>query len=141
MKKKILIIGKKSFVTSILKEELKKYFFIKIIDFENFLRKKEDIKKFNCIINCSLNKRYITKKYNFKNDFDYIIAKEIKDLDINYILFSTRKVYKIGDNLRENSLKKPLNIYSKNKLITENRLLALLKNKILILRVSNLIGY
>ena len=44
MKKKILIIGKKSFVTSILKEELKKYFFIKIIDFENFLRKKEDIK-------------------------------------------------------------------------------------------------
>ena len=40
MKKKILIIGKKSFVTSILKEELKKYFFIKIIDFENFLRKK-----------------------------------------------------------------------------------------------------
>ena len=91
MKKKILIIGKKSFVTSILKEELKKYFFIKIIDFENFLRKKEDIKKFNYIINCSLNKKYITKKYNFKNDFDYIIAKEIKDLDINYILLSTRE--------------------------------------------------
>tara|TARA_Y100001958_G_C21242085_1_gene570220 strand:- start:1488 stop:2306 length:819 start_codon:yes stop_codon:yes gene_type:complete len=141
MKKKILIIGKKSFVTSILKVDLKKFFFIKIINFEKFLRKKEDIKKFDYIINCSLNKKYITKKYNFKNDFDYIIAKEIKDLNINYILFSTRKVYKIGDNLGENSPKKPLNIYSKNKLVTEKKLLSLLKKKLLILRVSNLIGY
>ena len=129
MKKKILIIGKKSFVTSILKVDLKKFFFIKIINFEKFLRKKEDIKKFDYIINCSLNKKYITKKYNFKNDFDYIIAKEIKDLNINYILFSTRKVYKIGDNLGENSPKKPLNIYSKNKLVTEKKLLSLLKKK------------
>ena len=40
MKKKNIDYWKKSFVTSILKEELKKIFFIKIIDFENFLRKK-----------------------------------------------------------------------------------------------------
>ena len=33
-----------------------------------------------------------------------ILLQKIKDLDINYILLSTRKVYKIGDNL-ENSPK------------------------------------
>ena len=113
MKKKILIIGKKSFVTSVLKDNLKKFFFLKIINFENFLKiKKSYLTDFNHIINCSLNRKYVT-----------------------------RKVYKLGNNLKENSVKKPKSFYSKNKLITEKKLFSILKKKVLILRVSNLIGY
>ena len=142
MKKKILIIGKKSFVTSVLKNNLKKFFFLKIVNFENFLKiKKNYLTSFNHIINCSLNRRYVTKKYDVKNDFDLIIAKKIKSYDIRYIYFSTRKVYKLGNNLKENSVKKPKSFYSKNKLITEKKLFSILKKKVLILRVSNLIGY
>lgn len=142
MKIKILIIGKKSFISLILQKELKNFFIIKTVDFQNFLKiDKKSLKKFRYIINCSLNKKYITKKYNFKNDFDYIIANKIKDFDIGYILLSTRKVYKIGDNLKENSKKAPKNIYSKNKLITEKKLFSLIKKKLLILRISNLIGF
>jgi dTDP-4-dehydrorhamnose reductase len=142
VKKKILIIGKKSFITSVLKNDLKNFFFIRIIDFENFMKiKKKYLINFNHIINCSLNRGYVTKRYNLKNDFDFTIAKKIKDFDINYIFLSTRKVYKPGNNLKENSIKKPKNFYSKNKLITEKKLLSLLKTKVLILRISNLIGY
>ena len=142
MKKKILIIGKKSFVTSVLKDNLKKFFFLKIINFENFLKiKKSYLTDFNHIINCSLNRKYVTKKYNIKNDFDLIIAEKIKSYDIRYVYFSTRKVYKLGNNLKENSVKKPKSFYSKNKLITEKKLFSILKKKVLILRVSNLIGY
>ena len=142
MKKKILIIGKKSFVTSVLKDDLKKFFFLKIVDFENFLKiKKSHLTNFNYIINCSLNRGYVTKKYDIKNDFDLTIARKIKDYDIMYVYFSTRKIYKLGDNLKENSVKKPQSFYAKNKFITENKIFSLLKQKVLILRVSNLIGY
>jgi len=56
------------------------------------------------------------------------------------IFFTTRKIYKLGDNLNESSRLKPNCNYSKNKLRTEKKLLKSLKNRILVLRISNLIG-
>ena len=142
MKKKILIIGKKSFVTSVLKDDLKKTFFLKIVDFENFLKiKKSYLTNFNYIINCSLNRGYVTKKYDIKNDFDLTIARKIKDYDIMYVYFSTRKIYKLGDNLKENSVKKPQSFYSKNKLITENKTFFFIKTKSINFKSFNLLGY
>ena len=49
-------------------------------------------------------------------------------------------MYPIGDNLKENRNLKPECNYSINKLITEKKLTEILNKKILILRVSNLIG-
>lgn len=141
MKKKILIIGKNSFISLNLVSDLKKTFFIKAINFEDFFQlRKNYLLKFNYIINCSINKNYIYKKYQLKNDIDLKIAKKIMNLDINYIFLSTRKIYKIGNNLRETSKLQPKCYYSKNKLITEKKILKLLFNKVLILRISNLIG-
>ena len=56
------------------------------------------------------------------------------------IMLSTRKVYKNGSNLKESSSVSPKNNYSKNKLMTEIALAKILKKKILILRISNIIG-
>ena len=56
------------------------------------------------------------------------------------IFLTSRKIYKLGDNLNESSKLKPNCNYSKNKLKTEKKLLKNLKNRILILRISNLIG-
>ena len=56
------------------------------------------------------------------------------------IFLTSRKIYKLGDNLNETSKLKPNCNYSKNKLHTEKKLLKNLKNRILILRISNLIG-
>lgn len=141
MKKKILIIGKNSFISFNLKNDLEKTFLINTISFENFLKiKKKYLSKYNHIINCAINQNYNKRKYLSKYDLDLKIAKKIMKLDLIYVFFSTRKIYRIGNNLKENSKLDPKCNYSKNKLITEKKLKKLLNNKLLILRVSNLIG-
>ena len=47
----------------------------------------------------------------------------------------------MGDNIKENSNLNPKCNYSKNKLITEKLLQDILKNKVLILRLSNLVDF
>ena len=141
MKNNLLIIGKKSFIGKNLYNYSKKKRLTYIKSFEQFKKINQDkLSKFNIIINCSTNENYIRKKYNIKNDFDLIIAKKIKNLKIMYIFISTRKVYKNGTNLNEKSTIRPRSNYSKNKFITEKKLQKLLFNKLLILRLSNVIG-
>ena len=53
---------------------------------------------------------------------------------------STRKVYKSKANLKENSKLAPKTNYSKNKLITEKKLIEKFSKNLIILRVSNIVG-
>ena len=141
MKKKIIIIGKNGFIGSNLIKLLKKKFDIKSYGYRNFLNvNRKFLLNVNYVINCTSNKQYVNKKYSKKNDFDFQISKKIKDLNCKMIFLTSRKIYKLGDNLNESSKLKPNCNYSKNKLHTEKILLKNLKNRILILRISNLIG-
>ena len=141
MKNRIIIIGRRGFLGRNLNLYLKKKFFIINLDYKAFIKKKLNfIKNFDYIINCTSNKNYIENRYLKKNDFDLTIANKVKELNIKMIILSTRKVYKNGVNLKETSGLKPTNNYSKNKLKTEKALLKILKEKILILRISNVIG-
>ena len=141
MKKKIIIIGKNGFIGSNLIKLLKKKFDIKSYGYRKFLNvNRKFLLNVNYVINCTLNKQYVNKKYSKKNDFDFQISKKIKDLNCKMIFLTSRKIYKLGDNLNESSKLKPNCNYSKNKLHTEKILLKNLKNRILILRISNLIG-
>lgn len=138
---KLLIVGKKSFIGSNLYFFYKKKYYVKIINFNDLLKKNINfLKKFDYLINCSINKKYINHKYDIKNDFDFIIAKKIIQTNIHLIFLSTRKVYKPGINIKENSPIKPNCNYSKNKFTTEKKLFKVLKKKLIILRISNLIG-
>lgn len=137
--KKILIVGKKGFIGNSLYKYLKKYFDVKLVDFRTFTKTKK-INNFNYIINCSINKNYAFKKYDKKYDFDLKICNKIKSYDIKQIFLSTRKIYENRANIKETSKKLPSCNYSKNKLISEKKLKKILKNKILILRISNIIG-
>ena len=141
MKKKIIIIGKNGFIGSNLIKLLKKKFDIKSYDYLKFLNvNRKFLLDISYVINCTSNKEYVNKKYSKKNDFDFQISKKIKDLNCKMIFLTSRKIYKLGDNLNESSKLKPNCNYSKNKLHTEKILLKNLKNRILILRISNLIG-
>lgn len=138
---KVLIIGKNSFIGSNLFDNLKKKIYTKKISFNQFKKKKTSyIQNFTHIINCAINPKYTTNKYNTKLDIDLFIAKKIKKFDIRYIFFSSRKIYKSKYNISENSKTFPKCRYSKNKLITENKLNGLIYEKLLIFRVSNIIG-
>ena len=120
MKKKLLIIGKNSFISIYIKNYIKKDLIIKSVSFVSFLYWKLDyIQRFDFIVNCSINNNYINKKYNIKYDLDFIIADKIKNLGCTFVFLSTRKIYNVNDNILETSFLKPKCNYSKNKLKTE----------------------
>lgn len=138
--KKILIIGKRGFIGKNLSSYLKKFYNITHRSFKNFNQYKLSINKFNYVINTSINKKYITEKYNYKFDNDLKISNFIKNNDTTYIFLSTRKVYKSKENIRENSQLLPKSNYAKNKLKTEKKLKLNLDKNLIILRISNVIG-
>ena len=142
MKKKTIIIGKKSFIGSNLFHFFKKKkISVKKFSFNEFMNlNKIFLKDFNNIINCSIHENYVKKKYDKKFDFDYLVAKKILKLKCKQILLSSRTVYKPSNDITESSKLRPSSQYSKNKVITEKKLLDMLNERILILRISNLIG-
>ena len=141
MKNKILIIGKKSFIGSNLKNYLSKFFFVKIESYEN-LKKKNNrfLSNFTHVINTSIHKNYIKKKYNKKFDLDRQIVKNINRVNFIYFFLNSRKIYKPNFNITETSKLLPQNNYAKNKVITENYFKKKIKKNFTSLRISNVIG-
>ena len=138
--KKVLIIGERGFIGNHLYNYLKKSFHLKKISFKDLNKFKNKLNNFDFVINSSINKSYIQKKYNEKFDNDYRISKLIDNQKTIYCFISTRKVYPSKANLKETSKLSPKSYYSKNKLFTEKKISKKLKTNFLILRVSNIIG-
>ncbi len=143
MKSKIrlLLIGKKSFISNIIYLFLKKKIKIKKISYEDFKKYNYlDLKNYTHICNCSIEKKYQKNRYSSPNDIDFKIIKKIESLNIKYIFLSSRKVYYPKNNITEKSKCRPNCNYSKNKFITESKVKKILPNQHLILRISNIIG-
>lgn len=139
--KKILIIGKKSFVGSNLKKYLSKFFKVDHLSFEQvFKRKKSFFNKYTHIINTSIHNFYINKKYNKSFDLDRRFISKFDELNFNYFFLNSRKIYLAKENISENSKLNPRDNYSKNKLITENFLKKRIKKNLVSLRIANIIG-
>mgnify|MGYP001185282496 FL=1 len=142
MKKNILIIGKRSFIGSNLFNFIKKKNLkVKSISIEMFTKLSiKSLSSLDIIINCSINKNYVKKKYKLKNDYDLLVAKKIKNFQSKLVIISTRKVYKPKFNISESDKVRPKCNYSKNKLKSEMLVSKILNNRLLILRVANIIG-
>ncbi len=137
MKKKILIIGNKSLLSLNIKNFLKSKYYVKRI---SFLRiKKKYLLKYDFIINCNFDDNIL----DIKKTSDYIIANFIKKKKIILITLSSGKVYGTNEKklISENKKCYPVTKYGRIKLNTEKILKKLLKNKLLILRVSNIIQF
>ena len=143
MNKKILIIGLKGLIGS----NLFNYFKIKKLNvyqlsFESFIKNKNrHFDKFDVIINCTSNQKFIKNLYQDRNDNDLIIAKKILHSKTKLVMLSSRKVYKAKFNINELDKKKPNCNYSKNKIISEVSVRKILANRVLILIISNIISY
>ena len=139
--KRILIIGKKSFIGSNLKKYLKKFYKINCFSFEDVIKKNISFfENFSHVINTSIHKNYINERYKLINDLDRKFILKFKKIKFIYIFLNTRKIYLPNFNITENSIKKPSCFYSKNKLKTEQFLKKKLKFKLLSLRTANIIG-
>lgn len=138
---KILIIGKKSFLGSNLKIYLSKFFITDVISYEQIKKKNHYFfNKYTHIINTAIHPKYIKLKYNKKFDLDFNFIKKFNTIKFCYVFFNTRKIYLPKENISEISSIYPLGNYAKNKLITEKYLKKRLKNKVVSLRISNVIG-
>ena len=137
--KKILIIGKRGFIGKNLNKFLKTKHNVKLISFKKALNFKQ-IDKYNFVINSSINRDYIKKRYNKNFDNDLKIAEKINNKKTIYVFLSSRKVYKAKANVNEKSKLSPKSNYAKNKTMTEKLLCGKFKNNLIILRISNIIG-
>ena len=100
--KKILIIGKRGFIGKSLNKFLKHKHNVKLISFKKALNFNQ-IDNYDFIINSSINRSYIKKKYNKSFDNDLKIAEQINNKNIIYVFLSSRKVYKAKPNINERS--------------------------------------
>jgi len=142
LKKKLIIIGKNSFIGSNIYKDLKNKYKILILNFSQFKKLKlKTIKDYDYICNCSVNKNYVNNIYKEKNDIDVKIISKIINTKLIYIFLSSRKVYKPKFNINENEKLNPIDTYSLNKTITEKKLIKKFKSQLLILRISNIIGF
>ncbi len=142
MNKKILIIGKKSFIGSnLFRFFIQKKVKVSSCNYENFLNNYKIFdNNFDLIINCSSNKKFIKNRYKTINDNDLVIAKKILNSKTKLVTLSSRKIYKPKFNIKEADKKKPICNYSKNKLVSEISVEKILMKRSLILRISNIIG-
>ena len=143
MNKKILIIGLKGLIGSNLFDYFKiKKLNVYQLSFESFIKNKNrHVDKFDVIINCTSNQKFIKNLYQDRNDNDLIIAKKILHSKTKLVMLSSRKVYKAKFNINELDKKKPNCNYSKNKIISEISVRKILANRVLILIISNIISY
>jgi dTDP-4-dehydrorhamnose reductase len=95
------------------------------------------------VVNFSFDNLFYKNKYTVNQDRDLKLVRLLKNKKILFIILSSRMVYKQRLNLKETSFKRPINTYGRNKLIIENHCSKIrnMKPKILILRLSNIIGY
>ena len=127
MKKKILIIGSSGYIGSKLKKILKKKYRIftpskKKLNIANFNSLKKNVNnKINCIINLSgqiSTSSKLMKKIILDGNKNIIKLCNGKNIKIFFI--STSLVYGYSKkNKNENSIKKPIDIYSKFKFMAE----------------------
>ena len=90
--KKILLIGKRGFLGNYLNKCLRKKFKIKFISFKEINNIKKSIINYDYIINTSINKQYIYKKYHKKFDNDFQIAS-LLDSKKNTFIFLVLEKY------------------------------------------------
>lgn len=139
--KKILIIGKNSFLGSNLKIYLSKFYKVDGCSYEKIIFKSISFfDDYSHVINTAIHKNYINKRYNVKFDLDRNFLEKFTSINFYYIYLNSRKIYPPKENIIENSTILPLENYAKNKLITEKFLKKKCKNKFISLRVSNVIG-
>jgi len=135
--KRILLVGKNSFICKQLLIDLSMVNYVDCISFHNL----GDVvyNDYDYIINCAIHPDYRSQPYSYNNDIDLKISRKFSGY---FIMFSSRKVYGSNNDLlyyTEDSPINPNDHYGLNKSFTENTIKSE-RNKNIILRASNVFG-
>lgn len=146
MRGKILCIGRSSFLSQSWRNGTQFHDDVSVIGYDEFLLDAVNIHDYQVVINFSLHPQYMISDYQAEFDTDLQIAKKIKSVNAwpFYVMLSSRKVY--GESLEETPFSEtspclPIDNYGCNKLRTEEALASILKERVSVLRLSNVFGY
>ena len=139
---KIVIIGSDSYIATGLVNHLKNCKTDKLY-FNNWSENIDLLQQTDCVINFSIAPDFSTRKIEPEDVLDVQIAKHLRSSQTRYIFISSRKVYGTCDNVlihKETDALCGWDIYSQNKIKTEQALTDILKNRLTVLRIPNVIG-
>jgi UDP-glucose 4-epimerase len=139
--KKVLVVGKNSFLAKAFVEKNNDRFEILSIRHEDF--DSVDLNSFSDVINMAYDPQYFSSGYNSAIDFDLRVARSLVEKRPHYFMMSTRKVY--GSNppfpVDETAPVAAEDFYGGNKAITETEVFRTLGPKCTILRIANVFGF
>ena len=140
--KKIILIGPNSYLAQNLFWKLSLQYDVFVLRYNEWQSNLVLLLNSDYIINFAIQPECNTMF--LKDDIiDLKIVKHIKDRDIKYIFLSSRKVYGYSSECkiyRENDELKGHDWYAKNKIYTESKILDMLHDKAVILRIPNVIA-
>lgn len=136
----ILLVGQNSFIARHLLDALPKDR-VRAVSHEA-LDRPDLLQGISTVINAARHPASSQADYDLDAlDPDVRLAERLADRDIGLIMLSSRKVYAPGDGpLREDAPLGPADAYGANKLRAEERLSALLGERLTILRLANIFG-
>lgn len=135
----VLVVGQNSFIAGHLLKALPKG--MRAVGHDD-LDAPDLLDGIGTVINAARHPASSAENYDLEAlDPDVLLARRIDDRDIRMIMLSSRKVYApSGSPLKETSPTGPLDAYGANKLLAEQRLGALLGERLTILRLANIFG-
>ncbi|MEJ8476990.1 NAD-dependent epimerase/dehydratase family protein [Roseibium algae] len=139
--KKSVFIGRKSFLASCFQERYASNAttFLDARDPELPIK----LKNADVVVNFAFDPKLSKLKYDQRLDIDAHLASLLKGTATRYVTFSTRCVYSADASTPaiETETGGEVGVYGTNKRIIENRLIDTLGDRLLILRLSNIVGY
>jgi nucleoside-diphosphate-sugar epimerase len=143
VKKKILVVGKNSFIGKHFLMDSFENNCIKKIGHEELSETLLSPAHFDVVVNFSIAPSAYSENYSYSNDTNIIIAKAIeKRKDCILIMMSTRQVYGVAEYNSEKILTSPGSHYGANKLKVEDQIVKILGlDRVAILRCSNIYGF
>lgn len=141
---KVIILGHSSYLAQGVPEYFsKKGLLVRVLHWRDWSKYIDELRQADAVINFAMSPEFSKREMSLDEVLDVNIAKVLKDTKVQYVFFSSRKVYGYDTECRvydEDSALKGFDAYSCNKIKVENFLRDILPDSCAILRVSNIMG-
>lgn len=141
---KVVVVGQKSFIARALQARPETAAW-RFVDWRQALQEEQWLQGADCLINCAFDDALKREPYSAARDIDLLLAERLLErTDVHYLMLSSRMAYGPalqGGRLAESQPCDPLSLYGAAKLRSEQALAAVLRERLTVLRLSNVCGY
>ena len=138
----IVIIGSDSYLANGIDKQFGQAN-ISFVEFNTWQQNVDLMKQADYVICFAIHPDFMKREMDYSEILDIQIAEAIKDSNAKFVFMSSRKVYGTTNECvihKETDKAEGFDFYSKNKVKTEKELCKILGNRLLILRIANILG-